>query len=371
MKNLFSPNNPLLQKTVGVYNKYQRFVPVFAFLGGFGWDSATLTRIDKLFDNIFLLGYILLLGGIIILANLVDKDIIKKPFFIKHRNWYPIVIQFLIGGLFSAYVIYYFRSAALTKTDLFLVLLILLLIANEFLRERLANIYFQMSLYFLVCFAFFTFFLPVITKTINIWLFVAGGILSLGIIAGCLFILWKKSAIKSKEQLWRVSAVIAGLYISLNLFYSLNLIPPVPLALKHGNIYHFAERVEGQYRLQFEAPRWYVFWRDVDDNFHRLTGEPVYCFVSVFAPTALNTKIYHHWQKLMPEKDAWITTDRLDYPITGGRDGGYRGYTRKQNVSPGKWRVDVETEDGRLLGRIDFEIEEISERDFELKEIHL
>lgn len=49
-----------------------------------------------------------------------------------------------------------------------------------------------------------------------------------------------------------------------------------------------------------------------------------------------------------------VTTDKLDYEVTGGRGGGYRGYTYKLNVS-GKWRVDEETEEGLLLGRIKFD----------------
>jgi hypothetical protein len=52
----------------------------------------------------------------------------------------------------------------------------------------------------------------------------------------------------------------------------------------------------------------------------------------------------------------WITTDRIGYAIRGGRDGGWRGFTRKLNAAPGEWRVEVKTERGRLLGRIPIEI---------------
>ena len=69
-----------------------------------------------------------------------------------------------------------------------------------------------------------------------------------------------------------------------------------------------------------------------------------------------------HWQQFFPNQDKWLTTDRLGYEIIGYRDGGYRGITRKRNISPGEWRVDVETEEGVLLGRINFQIEEVGER---------
>ena len=40
----------------------------------------------------------------------------------------------------------------------------------------------------------------------------------------------------------------------------------------------------------------------------------------------------------------------------GGRDGGYRGYSVKGNPQAGDWRVDIETIDGRLVGRIRFTV---------------
>ena len=46
--------------------------------------------------------------------------------------------------------------------------------------------------------------------------------------------------------------------------------------------------------------------------------------------------------------------------IAGGREGGYRGYTIKQRVMPGDWRVDVETPEGRIIGRVSFRVEEPS-----------
>ena len=66
--------------------------------------------------------------------------------------------------------------------------------------------------------------------------------------------------------------------------------------------------------------------------------------------------MFHHWQQYAANREEWLTTDRIGFEITGGRDGGYRGFTYKRNATPGKWRVDVETEEGLLLGRIGFAI---------------
>jgi hypothetical protein len=52
----------------------------------------------------------------------------------------------------------------------------------------------------------------------------------------------------------------------------------------------------------------------------------------------------------------WLTTDKHGYVLTGGRDGGYRGYTYKKNISPGEWRINVITDNELILGRIRFSI---------------
>jgi hypothetical protein len=46
----------------------------------------------------------------------------------------------------------------------------------------------------------------------------------------------------------------------------------------------------------------------------------------------------------------------VPFRISGGRESGYRGYTFKQNVMPGSWRVIAEAESGASIGIIDFEI---------------
>jgi hypothetical protein len=49
---------------------------------------------------------------------------------------------------------------------------------------------------------------------------------------------------------------------------------------------------------------------------------------------------------------------RIAFEIHGGREGGYRGFSVKHAVTPGPWRVEVETDEGRIIGRIDFNVEQ-------------
>ena len=92
--------------------------------------------------------------------------------------------------------------------------------------------------------------------------------------------------------------------------------------------------------------------------------------IPVFTPTRLTKRIAHEWQYYSEERGEWLVTDRTLYGLTGGRDGGYRGYTFKKNLQIGQWRVDIITEDNLILGRIKFKVvpNENPDRKFEILE---
>ena len=118
-------------------------------------------------------------------------------------------------------------------------------------------------------------------------------------------------------------------------------------------MFHHVEKVQDEFRVSFTKGAWHEFFKKSND--HVSTEEPVYCFTSVFAPFALQTTIYHHWQHRASDAvEKFSTTDRIPISISGGRERGYRSYTTKQHLDSGEWRVDVETEDGRIIGRIHF-----------------
>jgi hypothetical protein len=52
-----------------------------------------------------------------------------------------------------------------------------------------------------------------------------------------------------------------------------------------------------------------------------------------------------------------VSSDRIPLKIVGGRKEGFRGYGFKSNYEPGSWRAQVETNDGREIGRIYFDLE--------------
>ena len=135
----------------------------------------------------------------------------------------------------------------------------------------------------------------------------------------------------------------------------LDVIPPVPLVIKDIQVGIKIEKIDNTYVLQQDkAPKW-RFWKSTLNSVHILPGDKVYCISSVFAPTNLKTRLYHNWQ-VHDKKQGWQTMSRIGFDLAGGRNKGYRGYTYKQNVTYGLWRVKVETENGRTISVHEFTI---------------
>ena len=159
--------------------KHQKSAPVVFFILGFTWDSLTLGSIDRLYDQIIICVYLLSLSLSLYLFNLADDNKWKETFLERYEDYFPLAIQFFIGGLCSAYVIFFSRSVSFTKTVSFFIILVVLLFANELLKKRISNKYLQFGTYFFVNFTFFTFFIPVLVNTMNTFIFLISGGISL------------------------------------------------------------------------------------------------------------------------------------------------------------------------------------------------
>lgn len=345
----------LIEKLKLLYTEYRKFLPPLFFIGGFLWDYFTLTRIDNLTDNLILLGYLITSGILIILINLVVSEKITNQVILKFSPWYPLILQFFFGGLFSSYVVFYFHSASLTKTAIFLTILVSLLIINEFWEKKLHNLYLQLAVFQFLSFSFFIFFIPVILKRMGHSTFISAGLISLSITLLLIYILYKFNILNTKLLLIKTLSIVFSVFLGINILYFTNIIPPVPLSLKFIGIYNNITRTGNVFLLYYETPPWYKFWKKHSDPIHISPGEKVFCFSAIFAPTQLTKRIYHHWHYNSPER-GWISAGRIGFEIIGGRERGFRGYTYKTGISPGLWRVDVETEEGHLVGRIQFKV---------------
>lgn len=98
---------------------------------------------------------------------------------------------------------------------------------------------------------------------------------------------------------WFVFGSLAGILIVVNGLYFLNVIPPLPLSLKEAGVYHsIVAKGPGDYTATIE-----------------------------------------------PHTNALAS---IDFPAR------FFAFTETVHITPGRWRVNVETQTGRLIGRLNF-----------------
>ncbi|MEM1127040.1 MAG: DUF2914 domain-containing protein [Bacteroidota bacterium] len=352
----FAERQPGASRVVAFCRKHQRYAPLVFFLGGVTLDVLTLERVDRLGDNLILLTHLTLLTTFIILTGLDSYGQLRHPWAKRYSHWLPAATQVVMGALFSAYVIFYSQSASLTESAVYLGILAVLLVANEFIHRRQVNLYLLLSLYFLLAASYFVFLIPVLTKVANYATFTAGTLVGLGLAAGMVLFFYRRRVWTGLRHASIVAALVIGLFGALHLFYLQRWMPPVPLAMRFAGVFYDVERVEEGYRLRYEAPPWYKVWARSNDVLYYTPGEAVYCFTAIFAPTDLRERIVHRWRYFDADDERWVVMDRMEYGVNGGRGAGYRGYTYKRNLAPGRWEVDVQTVDGRVLGRLRFDL---------------
>jgi len=333
--------------------RYERHLSSLALASGFIVDSFTLKRIDLPFENLIFIAYLLTAGTSIILINVIETKVNKTRLAERLSLWLPFVLQFAFGGLFSGFTIFYSRSGSLVSSWPFIFILVGLLIGNELMKKRYAQLMFQVAVFFTALFFFAIFVVPVVSGYMGPWMFVLSGVVSLGLISAFIYFLFKLAPGRLRDNKQRVMICIAGVYLIINILYFTNIIPPIPLSLKAAGVYHqIAQTDEGFYVKEEKGSFLRLF--QVCNKYTINEGEPLYVYSSVFAPTKLKTEIVHNWQYFNESTNRWESSSRIPFSISGGRDEGYRGYSLKRNLTPGCWRVDVETTRGQVIGRVLF-----------------
>jgi hypothetical protein len=337
---------------------YERYISPLSLVAGFLADNFILLRRVDLWQTDALLGGYLIISALgITLINAIETGKVRARWVVRTAPIVPIVVQFCFGGLFSGYLSLYSRSAGFAGSWLFILLVAGLLIGNERFTRLYVKFSFQMSLYFTVLFSFFIFFLPVIVRAIGPAMFVLSGITSLAALALLMRVQNLVVPELVKRERTRVARSVAVIFLVFNILYFTNILPPLPLALKESGIYHGVVKVGTDYQLLAEPEPWYTQLLFSNPVFHPSLGDTVYAYSAVFAPSGLTTTIVHEWQHYDDAQNGWVTVSTQSFPINGGRDGGYRGYSQKSAPAPGKWRVNVKTQYGQLIGRISFTVD--------------
>lgn len=328
-----------------------------AIIGGFVVDIFTLNQIDQIFDNAILVAHIIIVG--LMIALLFAKDTPwGRNFGIRDRSGViTTVMMFSFGGLFSGFFLFYIRSGSFLASAPFIIMMLALMLGAEFLKHYYQKIALQITIYYIAIFAYLIFFIPLLINVVNAGMFIASGLTSLLVIVGFLYVLFKINPDEFKMYKQKLGIGIGMVFVIFNGLYFTNIIPPVPLALKFNSVYHSVEKIDTfAYEASYEPAKWYQIFRKRSARVHWVSGEPVYVFTSIFAPTKLTTTIEHRWDYFDSDIGKWITRTTVPIDVTGGRDNGFRGYSFKKTLEPGSWRVAVTNRRGQVLGFVRFKI---------------
>jgi hypothetical protein len=166
------------------------------------------------------------------------------------------------------------------------------------------------------------------------------------------------------QSIWEIVTGVSVIIILVNLFYFTGIIPPLPLALKDVGVYHSIVRTVDssgisayQAQAEISTDPWWDVANVLPQTVHITPGEPLSVFSAVFAPTSFSTAVVHRWQEYDATTGKWVTKAVIAFPITGGRDSGYRGYSTLSGLSTGKYRVSIETLSGQVIGQIYFTVQ--------------
>lgn len=311
--------------------------PVLLLVGGV-WDYYTL-RLERLLDNGLLFFYVVVFAA----ASVVD---LRNPP-AEHQGWrrwgLHLAGQFALGGLLSAYFVHYLRGAPLQRELTWLVLLGVLAVLTE-LRPALARRpEVRLPLLAFVAFHYVLAAAPLLTgQLLGPWV----PLVAAGAMLGVVLHLGTRGRRLTPRDSQALLAGFGALALQVVLILT-DRVPPLPLTLMDAEVRVGMEEelVELDTARELLAPVGLF----VPELPHR-PGEAVRMHTPIYLPDGMEAVVVHRWER--HDGESWRTSDRIPLSIRGGRDLGFRTWSTKRRTVPGDWRVVVETEDGRELGRI-------------------
>ncbi len=340
--------------------KEHPWTPVGFFFGGFIFDVLLLHRPDTLLQVLHQALYLTLLTLLLACGILEDYALFEVPEkYKRYWKYHAHLTQFLLGTLLNVYAFFYFKSSSLLVSIGFMFLVAGLLVANEFVKIPRHQTLLKLVLYFLCLTSFWLYIIPMLVGYIGLVSFILALVVSNGFIwalYGLINRMSEKRAVplEVKRSIQRkLLGSGYGVLTAFLLFYLLQIIPPIPLSLKYIGIFHEISKENGEFVVKYSRP-WWRFWERGDQTFYARPGDSINAYVQVFAPRGFRDQLFVRWQ--LRGTHGWQKVDLIPISVSGGREEGFRGYTVKSNYQPGEYRVQIETTDGREVGRISLEV---------------
>ncbi|MGZ3654778.1 MAG: DUF2914 domain-containing protein [Bdellovibrionota bacterium] len=340
------------------HHQHERKLEVIFFCAGFTFDIlATREGVDHLVMIVQQLIYLSVIGVILYLDILREAQggvTQFSPRFEKLWDYRGLALHFCLGTLMNLYSIFFLLSSSIFSSFVFVLLLFGALIVNELkvVRKRGADV--KIALYVICLFCFFSLMFPLLFGHVGLAPFLCAFLVTLAVVAMMYARLRKRAGPEGlKQKLLIPGLSVSAIFLALYVF---GLIPPVPLSAKKMGVYHKIEKEGDDYVLYHERP-WWKIWQNGDQDFVARPGDKIFFFAAISSPARIDDTVFVRW--MFHGQRGCSGSDRIPVKINGGRKEGFRGFTTKQNFDygDGRWRVSVETQDGREIGRMYFSVE--------------
>ena len=342
-------------------DRNERHLGAVLFVLGFGTDLYTFGTLEIQVVNWLFVGYVGITAASTLVSHYLYSHEKQEESFRRKaaKVSFTLLAQYTIGSLLSGILIFYGKSATVLVSWPFLLMLLAIFIGNEFFRKYKERLTFQTAQFFFTLYAYILFALPLSLHTLGRSTFLISSLVSTGIFALFLIVLYAVGKERFMESFWQILISTLVLLCAMIGSYFTGILPPLPLTLKDSGIYHDIRHIGDTYIVSAEQKeKWYSAY--LHTTIHITAGEPLYGFSSVFAPGAFNTSISHVWERYDSKNKKWIPVSQVSFLLSGGRNGGYRGYSEITSPDEGVWRLSVRTESGQVIGRVDFTIVYVS-----------
>lgn len=305
--------------------------------------KATAKAAGKLADKVGIESTAIPQNAIVVEHRFLDRE--WSPVWKDRFTW---ALQFFFGGISSALVVCYFKSSGSLASLVLVILLATLLVGNEFLKKHYESFGLNLTMFCLLGTMVLNFTIPHLVHSIGfIWFFLST-LFSFGICA----LIWK-IAHRSKMVLIAPALVSILLVVA----YLMNWVPPVPLVLKQHLACQNFDRAT--YSCDVDEPTFLQKIGLSSPTVHKVEGNEVYFLSSVYAPAKLKAELEYRWYYEEPSTGKFKLTDKISssrMTINGGRESGFRSFSRKKNIPAGKYRVEVAYKNGAVIGSGAFEV---------------
>jgi hypothetical protein len=334
-------------------------VAALFFAGGFIFDTVAAGRVDSWHMIAQQTVYLAIVTAVLTQLFFVPDEPAPeglpsvKRFYYRYR---VAVLSFFLGTLLNLYTLFFFKSSSLLVSFSFMLVMVALLLLNEFGPFQRLGLAFKFALLSLCGLSFCATVVPVIFGQVGTAVFLAS------MAVACVPIVALAAWIRKRSP-ERFAAARSQMLVPFGLMlvvflgaYLLRVIPPVPLSIPFIGVYHAVERTPEGYQLGHERPAW-AFWRNGDQEFRAQPGDRIYVFFRIFSPASFADEVSMRW--FHREQRGWALQDTIPIKIVGGRAEGFRGYGFKSKYQPGAWKVQIETTDGREIGRVYFDVDAV------------